>query len=375
MSLKIAHISDIHLGAKLSYLENEADEHRSDIKNSFKNSVDKAIENSVDLFIISGDLFDNPFPSKLNQIFALDQIKKLNEKNIYVLLISGNHDRTEGGSVFDKSILTEYSSPKYKLVNKEVQTEWQIPELTTIIQASGTQHQKNKNTPYTKLIRNNEFKFNIGVFHGSADIKGAPENNPIYLKDLYESKFDYFALGDWHNLLDLSKATTVFYSGSPELIDSDQEKSGYMLVIELKENEKPVVNQIKVGLRNSKSLKLDISQTNKIEGVVSSIKSYTDKNMFLNLYLTGFKSIDNEFDIAMLNSLLAEYFYYVKIYDQTKLQLSEKDLLTYPENMIIGKYIKLLQNKKENEEKGEIDDTVVDEALQLGVHLLKGGKL
>jgi hypothetical protein len=122
-------------------------------------------------------------------------------------------------------------------------------------------------------------------------------------------------------------------------------------------------------------LKLDITHIKKIEEIINSIKTYTDKNLFLNLYLTGFKSLNTDFDIETLNSLLADYFYYVKIYDQTKLQLSDQDLLTYPENMIIGKYIKLLQNKKNNKDKSEIDDKVADEAIQLGVHLLKGGKL
>ena len=115
MTLKLAHVSDVHLGAKLVYLGSKAEDHRNNIKKSFQNAVALAIEKDADIFLIAGDLFDSSLPSKHIQIFALENIKKLIDKGIYVVLISGNHDRREKGSVYDSSIFTEFKSENWSL--------------------------------------------------------------------------------------------------------------------------------------------------------------------------------------------------------------------------------------------------------------------
>ena len=119
MTLKLAHVSDVHLGAKLVYLGNKADDHRNNIKIAFRNSVLEAIKNMVDVFIVSGDLFDNSFPSKALQIFVLENIKELISKDIYVVIISGNHDRSQKDGVYDSSILTEFKSDKFILFSSK----------------------------------------------------------------------------------------------------------------------------------------------------------------------------------------------------------------------------------------------------------------
>jgi DNA repair exonuclease SbcCD nuclease subunit len=371
--IKIAHISDVHLGAKLAYLNTKAEEHRQRIKEAFKLSIDKAIETKVDLFIIAGDLFDNPFPSKVSQVFVLEQFKRLIDNNIYTLVITGNHDRSEVGSVFTDSLITKYVNPRLKIFNKELLQSWEIADLDLCIFAAGTEKQKNKNTPYSNLMRSEKFKYNIGVFHGSVDIKGQPENNPIYLKDLYASGFDYFALGDWHNMLDLSKnGVAISYCGSPELIDSDQDNAGNMLIVTLDKGQPCVVKSLRTGSIKSKTMDLDVSQIGEIAQLVEQVKAMTDHSLILTLNIKGQRAISLDYSIEELRTMLGESFYYVVIKDDSTLRISEQDLLNYPEHMLIGKYIKLMLAQKNDDSK---NNERIDRALQLGVSLLKGGRL
>ena len=373
MTLKLAHVSDVHLGAKLVYLGSKAEDHRNNIKKSFQNAITSAIQKDADIFVIAGDLFDSSFPSKSIQMFALENIKKLIEKGIYVVLISGNHDRTEKGSVYDSSIISEFKNDKFKLVAKEAQEEWLLEELGTRVVAAGTVHQKNKKPPYSELKVNNKYKFNVGVFHGSVDIKGEPENDPIKITDLKASKFDYFALGDWHNTLQVAKGLAAWYSGSPELIDSDQDKAGNMLFVTLNEGKSANVEVIKVGTKSVFNKEIDVGAYKSFEEIVQSLRKDKNKDVILNLTLKGLKSIDFIINDQDIIQLLNEDFYYVNVKNGTALKLSEKGLAKYPANMLIGKYIKLLMDQKKKDDAA--GNELIDEAIQVGVSLLNGGKL
>lgn len=373
MTLKLAQVSDVHLGAKFVYLGAKADDHRNNLKKAFRAAVQESVKNKADIFIIAGDLFDNSFPSKTLQLFALENIKELNKNGIHVFLISGNHDRTEKGGVYDSSMITEYKDRKFILVNREVQQEFKIEELGLRVIATGTEHQKNKKPPYTLLKADPNYAFNIGIFHGSADIKGAPENNPIYLADLKASKFNYFALGDWHNMLQPDKNVEAWYSGSPEIVDSDQEKAGNMLFVTLEGGKKPNVEPFKIGTKIIENLEVDVEKYKNIQEIVAEIKKKSSKDLILNLTLKGLKSVEFVVDKNELWAMIADDFYYINIKDSTKLKLSAKDLQSYPENMLIGKYIKLLMDQKKNDDQEW--NNIVDEAIQLGVSMLKGGAL
>ena len=57
--LRLLHTADIHLGARHSDLGEQAAAHRERQFAAFGRSVDLALEERVDLFLIAGDLFDS----------------------------------------------------------------------------------------------------------------------------------------------------------------------------------------------------------------------------------------------------------------------------------------------------------------------------
>ncbi len=87
--MKIAHVSDTHLG----YVQYHLRERKEDFFKAFKLVVDRVIEEGVDILVHSGDLFESYHPDVESLSFAIDQFKRLKEVGIEVVAITGNHDR------------------------------------------------------------------------------------------------------------------------------------------------------------------------------------------------------------------------------------------------------------------------------------------
>ena len=90
--LRIIHTSDIHLGAKFLSLGKKADAQRQALKDSFAKVVDHALASKANLFLITGDLFDSNFPSPQSVSFVNTQLARLNEAQIWTMILPGTHD-------------------------------------------------------------------------------------------------------------------------------------------------------------------------------------------------------------------------------------------------------------------------------------------
>lgn len=89
---KILHVSDTHLG-RFQY---RSAKRREDFADAFDAAIDIAIEENVDAVIHTGDLFDDPtVPGTDLGTFdrCLDTVRRLDEANIPLHSIVGNHER------------------------------------------------------------------------------------------------------------------------------------------------------------------------------------------------------------------------------------------------------------------------------------------
>ncbi len=108
--MKIMHLSDLHLGKRVN--EFSMLEDQIYILNEIINIID---EQKPKVIILAGDIYDKPIPpAEAVEIFD-DFLYKLSKRNLYVFIISGNHDSPEriafGSRLFDKSGI--YLSPVY----------------------------------------------------------------------------------------------------------------------------------------------------------------------------------------------------------------------------------------------------------------------
>lgn len=95
--LRLAHISDTHLGKK----QYGSQIRKQDYLDAFEECIDRCVELSVDAVIHTGDLFDDPNPD----IDTLDEtirvLEKLEVNNIHFYGIVGNHERKRSGQWMD----------------------------------------------------------------------------------------------------------------------------------------------------------------------------------------------------------------------------------------------------------------------------------
>jgi hypothetical protein len=89
--VRIAHISDSHLGSSLFQLV----ERREDARKCLAKAVDMAMRNSPDILVHTGDLFHTPFPYPDDANFVVDLLKGVKDK-VTVIVLQGNHDVPHG---------------------------------------------------------------------------------------------------------------------------------------------------------------------------------------------------------------------------------------------------------------------------------------
>ncbi|OFZ26756.1 MAG: hypothetical protein A2381_06350 [Bdellovibrionales bacterium RIFOXYB1_FULL_37_110] len=88
MSLKIIHTSDWHLGKKLFKIDRLSEQ-----KLFLEWLGDFIISDSIDILLVSGDVFDSPTPSNESVKLYFDFLKKLSIKSkCMTYIIAGNHD-------------------------------------------------------------------------------------------------------------------------------------------------------------------------------------------------------------------------------------------------------------------------------------------
>ena len=86
--MMIAHLADVHLGAKPYQL----DFRRRDILDSFEEAVDLLVREKPSLVIVAGDFFDTPRPDNDILIYAVQQLRKLTSHGLRVVFTYGEHD-------------------------------------------------------------------------------------------------------------------------------------------------------------------------------------------------------------------------------------------------------------------------------------------
>lgn len=86
--MRFAHLGDSHLGRKLA----GEDESKQDYYDIFRETINRIIEEDVDFIVHSGDIFDVPNPDTEAMLIFQEGLLKLQEANIPIYAISGNHD-------------------------------------------------------------------------------------------------------------------------------------------------------------------------------------------------------------------------------------------------------------------------------------------
>lgn len=360
---KILHTSDVQLDAPFGFLGSKGQQHRRQLRETFKSIVELADREGFDLLLIAGDLFDSNRPHQETLDFVTHQLGRL---NIPVCILPGNHDCYDDGSVYRK-----VSFPDNVMVFTEQPTVRQFSELDLAVYGNPILSAQSRVSPMRDLTRTGGARWHVAMAHGNfvrPDI--TDPSRPIRPEEIRDSGMEYVAMGDWHAFSDYSQGgVQAFYSGAPEPTAVDQQGAGCVACVELDQNGVNVRRQ-QVGTISTGGMEVDVSGKT-LAQIVEEIATRADPNLMLKVTLGGLAELGEVLDTEELEQELAAHFYHIECVSQFHPQLATISQDDYPEELVIGKFVRLMNAQVE----GAPDDVQrwrAERALQLGVALLQG---
>ena len=209
--LKLVHTSDVHLDSR--FTTDTAGEYRNGAERAFAAVVQVALDESADLLLIVGDLFDNNRVPNEDFEFVCNQLQRL---SCATVLLPGNHDVHDDYSVWYRIELATAGNHVHAVLDHRGDL-IEFPELGARVWGKAMAEHAPENAPLAGTPEPVADGWNIGLAHGQVVEKRAGiGSSQITKEEIRNSGFDYLALGHVHVWGDKSAgATTACYPGSP----------------------------------------------------------------------------------------------------------------------------------------------------------------
>lgn len=240
--MRILHFSDTHLGYQAFDVVNDQgiNAREQDVYDAFERVIDRVLELRPDVLIHSGDFFHRSSPSNRALTFGLEQLRRVCDLHIPVVVIGGNHETPK--TIYNSPILRAFRS--LECVHPFFSDRWEFLEGEGYA-IHGVPHINDRRLLLEELDRLEPVpgKYNILLLHTSLGKR--------YLMDEYgeqifppefETKlaaFDYVALGHWHNHQQITLHPNAWYAGSTERLSDTEigaEKGFVVLDVNSKED-------------------------------------------------------------------------------------------------------------------------------------------
>lgn len=369
--LTLLHLADVHLGKPFQMLGGQGAAQRRALEETFVRAVDLAIAKQVHVVLIAGDLFDSPRPSPALVDLAERELRRLDDRSIWVGLVAGNHDVAPDGFVGGSNRLRE-AGPHVVLFGRTVESR-AVPELDLTM----TGRSADPGTPASPLSgwpRQRTTRFAIGVTHGSAYRGGQIESSAaMHPQEIRDLGLDYLALGDWHSASEVVPAPApAWYAGSPELLAYDQEGAGHVLMVAIAAPGRATVTPVRIGRRQYKRLEIDAGTADEV-GLRKALEEAGDPEAVCDVLLTGVVPVDRVVNTAAIEREYADRFFRLRMQSKVQLWLDEEQLSRLPADSVLGRFVRLMRTRLV--EADQAQRPALEEALQVGVALLQGREI
>ena len=369
--IRLLHLADVHLGRPFQMLGERGASQRRALEAALARAVDAAIERRVHLVLVAGDLFDSPKPSPATLEVAGRQLRRLEDARIHTAVIAGNHDAGENGYVAGVDALRA-ASPGTLWIGRDVEIHaFHDLDLTLIARSPVPGAAV---SPLVGWPPRPGTRFAIGLAHGSfyragvVDVPGV-----IHPQEIRDAGLDYLALGDWHSAVEVvPPPTAAWYAGAPELLAFDQEGAGHAVLVEIAAPGQSVVTRLGIGRRRYRKLELDLSLLDDA-GVRRVLEDAADPDAVCDVALVGIIPVTRIANAPGFQDDFGERYFRLRVTNRTQLWLDDERLAQVPEGTVLGKFVRMMRAQI-----GAADperQSLLQEALQVGVAVLRGGEL
>lgn len=234
------HAADLHLDTPFLGLE-QLSTSLSEIMRkapfqSFQKIVDQAIENEVDFVLLSGDLYNTQKINIQAQSTFIKQLQRLNQVEIPVFLIRGNHDYlTEGTQTLALPLPENVYTYSAEVTTHMIETKGNKKVAVSGFSYDSQWVHERKIKAYPQRLQNVDM--HIGMLHGDAENTTTINGNyaPFTVDELRQKNYDYWALGHIHQRQQLSTHPLAIYPGNIQGLHKNETGEKGCLLVEWSE--------------------------------------------------------------------------------------------------------------------------------------------
>jgi exonuclease SbcD len=382
--LRLLHTADVHLGARHADLGNQATAQRQRQFLAFRATIDVALEEKVDALLIAGDLFDSNTQPRRSVERAAAELKRLTDAAIRVVIIPGTHDVYDGASVYrayDLAALAGLAPDSDRLVvltPDRPDVVYGILDLAVHGFVFPTKRAPRSPLAGFSAAADGRARWHVGMIHGSLAIPGKTDADEVVFTaaEIAASHLDYLALGHWHSTQrGQTGVTTWAYSGAPEPVAVDQDRSGSVLLVELDDRNGArhvAVEERRVGRTRFDRLEIDAATLASQPALVEQLAGRADPDLVLDARLVGVRREDLDVVADEVERELADRFFRLRVRDASAAALPDGPLP--PPDTIAGALVRDLEASiAEAEASDRLDESLeLRDALRLA-HLMLDG--
>lgn len=359
--MRLLHCADLHLDSKMmsNLSKEQAKERKKELLRTFVRMVDFAKSHNVTAILIAGDMFDTERVSVTTRNLIRDVIAST--PTLDFLYLKGNHDKDGFISELDEI-------PSNLLLFDE---NWMSYEYGNVVVTGLELSKANQQIAYPSLVLEKD-KFNIVMLHGQVvEYLSEGASEVVSLNDLRNKNIDYLALGHVHSLKKerLDERGFYCYPGCLEGRGFDECGDKGFVLIEIDESALEASYKfVPFAYRNLYEIEVDATDVRttqeaslRIENAIA--KTNYSSNSMVKIVLTGSVGVDSEIDCDFLQDTFQGYFYFEKVENATKLQISVED---YAKDVSLkGEFIR-------NVLASDLDDALKAEVIHCGIQALSG---
>lgn len=351
--LRLLHTADVHLGARHTDLGERAAVLRERQFSAFRTSVELAIAERVDIFLIAGDLFDSNTQPRRSVERVAAELGRLARASIRTVIIPGTHDVYDGSSIYrsyDLASMARAAADWVVVLTPEV-SEAVFPPLDAIVYGRVFDTKRSPGSPLAGLDARGDTRatWKIGMIHGALSIPGRTDSDAVVFteEEIAHTGLDYLALGHWHSAIEGRAGNVEYaYSGAPEPVALDQDGAGQVLLVTLDDRAGRhivTVEPKRVGQTRTERLDLDVSGIHSQPDLIDVLGRHADGNLVFDVRLTGLYPDDLDLDLDEVERALSPSFLRFRVRNDS-IPASPEGVLAPPDT-VLGAFVRTVEER------------------------------